>query len=129
MGVGPSGRSPAAGAGAAFVSGPYGGEQCWGDQSFGAADVQGLALGAEDHGDDGGVAGELADAVGGEDLSGQGGSGALTAPRSWSYPMVTTIWALLVVGALPPAVVARRHSSMRASARRRSACRGSRLPV
>src|SRR5665647_830402 len=76
VGVGPLGRPSAAGVGAAFVSGPEGGEQCWGDQSFGAADVQGLALGAEDHGDDGGVAGELADAVGGEDLTGQGGSGA-----------------------------------------------------
>src|SRR5680860_446522 len=43
--------------------------------------------------------------------------------------MVTTIWALVVVGALLPAAVARLHSSMRASARRRSAWRGSRPPL
>ena len=36
----------------------------WGDEPLGASDVQGLAWGAQDHGDDGGVAGELAGGLG-----------------------------------------------------------------
>ena len=40
----------------------------------------------------------------------------------------TTTWALVVAGAWPPAAVVRRQISMRASARRRSAGRGSRPP-
>ena len=38
-------------------------QQGWGDQAFGSPDVQGLALAAQDHGDDCCVAGELADGL------------------------------------------------------------------
>src|SRR5450756_25683 len=40
----PLGWAPAAGEGAALVSGPQCGQQGWGDQAFGSSDVQGLAL-------------------------------------------------------------------------------------
>src|SRR5665647_3755631 len=62
--VGPLRWPSAAGVGAAFVPGPQRGEQGWGDQAFGAAHVQGLAFGTQDHRDDVGVAGELAEALG-----------------------------------------------------------------
>jgi hypothetical protein len=77
VGVAPVGGSSAVWVGAAFVAGPEGGEQGWGDQAFGASDVEGLAVAAKDDGHDGGVAGELADGFGGEDLAVQGGSGAV----------------------------------------------------
>src|SRR4029079_18671977 len=70
-------RGPAAaGVGAALVPGPERGEQGGGDQSLGASHVQGLALGAQDHRDDRGVAGQSAHALGGEDLTVQGQPGA-----------------------------------------------------
>jgi len=62
--VSPLRRPPAAGEGESFVADPERGLQCWGDESLGSAHIQGLALGAQDHGDDRGVAGELADRLG-----------------------------------------------------------------
>ena len=44
-------------------------------RGIGAADVQGLALGAQDHRDDSGVTGEPADGFGGQDRPAQGMSG------------------------------------------------------
>src|SRR5450759_76718 len=72
VGGAPLGWAPAVGEGAALVSGPQCGQQGWGDQAFGSSDVQGLALAAEHHGDDGCVAGELADGLRGQDGAVQG---------------------------------------------------------
>ena len=63
--VAPLRRPPAAWEGAALVSGPQRGQQGWGHESLGSAHIEGLALAAQDHGDDGRIAGELADGLGG----------------------------------------------------------------
>ena len=77
VGVAPLRWSPASGEGAPCVAGPECGLQGGGDQAFGAPDVQGLALAAQHDRDDGGVAGELADGLGGQGGAGEGEPGAV----------------------------------------------------
>ncbi|GAA1896149.1 hypothetical protein GCM10009814_27130 [Lapillicoccus jejuensis] len=48
-----------------------------GEQALGAAEVEDLAVGAEEGGDDPGFAGEAADGGGGQDLPGAGDAGAV----------------------------------------------------
>ena len=89
VGVAGDGEPGAAGEGAVLVAEDEGGPDCGGDQAAGAADVEDLALGAEDGGDDLGVAGESAGGGGGEGVAGGQESvgveaGAAGRRSSWS---------------------------------------------
>ena len=77
--VTPAGWARAAGEGAAAVAQAQGQVLLGGDQPGGPAEVEDLALGAEDGRDDARVAGDPADGLGGEQLPGQGrpGTGAV----------------------------------------------------
>ena len=70
VGVAGDGEAGAAGEGAVLVAEDQGGPDAGGDQAAGAADVEDLALGAEDGGDDLGVAGQSAGGGGGEGVAG-----------------------------------------------------------
>jgi hypothetical protein len=63
---------------AVAVSSDHGPADGWGDDSGGSSDVDWLAVGSEDDAGDGGVACDLADLFGSEDLTTDGFMGAAT---------------------------------------------------
>lgn len=81
VGLAHRGWSGAAGEGAVLVAQGQGGPEGEGDQAVGSADVEDLAVGAEDAGDEVGVAGQAADRGDGELEPGLGGAGLAVCSR------------------------------------------------